>query len=88
MLLGIIIAHVDDFLVCGDENNELWMEALSKFYSRFRWSPWETNEYMHCGVRVKEARDEVILEQGDYCASIDQVQFEKRDETCLRRLKR
>ncbi|CAE7927690.1 ubiB [Symbiodinium sp. KB8] len=80
VLLGIIIAHVDDFLVCGDVNNELWMEALSKFYSRFRWSPWETNEYMHCGVRVKEARDEVILEQGDYCASIDQVQFEKRDE--------
>ena len=80
ILLGIIIAHVDDFLVCGDENNEQWMEALSQFYARFRWSPWETNEYMHCGVRVKEGEDEVILEQSEYCANIEEVKYEKRDE--------
>ncbi|CAE7508263.1 GIP [Symbiodinium sp. CCMP2456] len=56
------------------------MEALSRFYGRFRWSPWETNEYMHCGVRVKEGEDEFILEQSEYSASMDQVKFEKRDE--------
>ena len=53
---GRLIAHVDDFLVCGDESSERWMEALSKFYGRFRCSPWETNEYMRCGVRVKEGK--------------------------------
>ena len=80
VLEGLIVAPVDDFIVMGDEHSEKWNNALHGFYQRFRWSPWETDSYMHCGVKVTETADEVVMDQASYCSTLEQISFEKRDE--------
>ena len=79
-LLGLVVAHVDDFLLAGNEKDERWHSAVSTFYQKFRWSPWEASAYNHCGVRIQETTDEVILDQSAYCAGLEQIKYEKRDE--------
>ena len=75
---GFICAHVDDFLIAGDETADEWAAALSAFYDRFRWSPWEFESYKHCGVNIKEESDfSYTLDHASFCEAIDQITIAK-----------
>ena len=52
-LAGYICSHVDDFIISGNEECEQWVEALQAFHGRFRWSPWEHQNFLHCGIRIR-----------------------------------
>lgn len=52
--VGLAASHVDDFLFCGDDQNGKWQRALSQIYHNFLWSPWEMDQFYHCGVRAIE----------------------------------
>ena len=56
--MGLVVAHVDDFLLAGDETCDKWHNAVSGFYHKFRWSPWEVSSYNHCIVKFR------VLESG------------------------
>jgi len=80
-ILGYICAHVDDFLIAGDESSEEWATALSKFHGRFKWSPWEFSQFSHCGIRIKEESDfSYTLDHSTFCEGIEQIKYEQRPD--------
>ena len=36
--IGAIASHVDDFLICGQESDPRWTEAVERFHQSLRWS--------------------------------------------------
>ncbi len=76
--IGVIASHVDDFLLCGDEQNERWKQVVATFKSSFRWSPWEHTPFVHCGVGIQQHSDfSFSLEHDHYCTEIKQVEVNK-----------
>ncbi|CAK9110706.1 unnamed protein product, partial [Durusdinium trenchii] len=77
---GAIASHVDDFIVTGNEGNELWMETLNTFHRALNWSPWEPDPYIHCGVEVhQQANFGFNLSHEQYASQIKQIDI---DKTC------
>ena len=79
-LIGLIAAHVDDFVICGDESDAEWNQIVNGFHQSYRWSPWEVVNYNHCGVVIKEGHREVMMDQSKYCSQIDEIQFAPRGD--------
>ena len=80
-LIGVAVAHVDDFLFGGDSSHPKYQEALSKIYEAYQWSPWECDTYTHCGVQVIQHPDGSIdLDHSNYCANIDQILVHGRND--------
>ena len=78
-ILGYICAHVDDFLISGDEESDEWADALTAFHARFKWSPWEFSSFSHCGVKIREEPDfSFTLDHASFCENIEQVVFQGR----------
>ena len=73
--IGLVGAHVDDFLMTGDESHPKWLEFLNRFHESLKWSPWECAPMNHCGVHLSQTSDGGwILDQKEFCASLNQVQ--------------
>ena len=78
-VVGLAVAHMDDFLFGGDGSSMTWNSALEGLYKAYDWSPWEADTYMHCGVQVIQNADgSSVLNHSKYCESIDQIQFKQR----------
>ena len=68
---GAVGAHVDDFLLMGDESARKWVEFLEKFHKSLTWSP----PMSHCGIWMdQDAHGTWHLGQEEFCSSISQVQ--------------
>ena len=82
---GFVCAHVDDFVISGDEECDAWVEALNGFYARFKWSPWECNSFLHCGVRIREEPDfSFSLDHSSFCEGIEAITYTtKNDEDSI-----
>lgn len=75
---GFIAAHVDDFLIAGDETDPEWHQSLEIFKQAFRWSPWEEPPFLHCGVVIDQLADySFSLSHDEYCSEIKQVDINK-----------
>ncbi|CAJ1455756.1 unnamed protein product [Effrenium voratum] len=73
-VLGLISAHMDDFLITGDESDERWNLAVKQFHAALKWSPWEEAPMMHCGVQLQQLPDGGwLLDQEEYCSGLSQV---------------
>ena len=80
-LIGLAVAHVDDFLFAGCDQSAVWQKAIQSIYDTYKWSPWESDSYMHCGVKVVQSPDSSFhLNHSEYCANIDQIKFQPRHE--------
>ena len=79
--LGMIGAHVDDFLMCGREDDPRWIQILEKFHMALRWSPWETPPLVHCGVKLQQYPDHSWrLDQTEFCKDIMQIKAESNNK--------
>ena len=79
--LGYICSHVDDFLIAGCEQDERWILALESFYGRFRFSPWECQNYNHCGIRIREEMDfSFTLDHSTFVEGIEQIDYKSRPD--------
>lgn len=68
VVVGLSAGHVDDFLFCGDECNEKYRLALHFLYDKFIWTPWEVDNFEHCGVQVCQTmRKDFVLDQSRFC---------------------
>ena len=77
-LVGIIGAHVDDFLIAGAEENPLWKRIVENLLASFRWTPWETGTFKQCGVRIKQLEDgSIVQDQEEYLQSVGEVELSK-----------
>ena len=73
--IGLIGAHVDDFLLTGQESHPIWEKFLKDFHKALRWSPWEVAPMVHCGVRLQQLPDGGwMMDQKEYCEGINQVE--------------
>lgn len=73
--IGLVGAHVDDFIMVGDETDHRWTNFLDAFFKSMRWSPWETSPMTHCGVHMVQSSDgSWSLTQAEFCSGINQVQ--------------
>ena len=71
---GAVGAHVDDFLLMGDEEDQLWGEFLTKFFNSLKWSPWEVPPMVHCGVWMsQDEKNAWHLSQSEFCEGLNQV---------------
>ena len=68
-LIGIIGAHVDDFLICGEESED-WQEFIAVLQGAFRWTPWEEKKFKKCGVLVRQISDGRI----EYLATLTEIE--------------
>lgn len=81
-LVGLAVAHVDEFLFGGDQTSVVWQRALQGIYDSYQWSPWEIDSYFHCGIQIIQAADgSTTLNHSDYCESIGPIKFERREES-------
>ena len=72
-LIGIICSHVDDF--CYGGNERFLREVIGTLKSRLKVGDEETGNFRYIGVKIHEKQKEIILEQGDYVKSIDEVEW-------------
>lgn len=72
--IGLVGAHVDDFLMVGDETDSRWTKFLDEFHQSMRWSPWEVAPMNHCGIQMEQFSDgSWKLTQAEFCSGINQV---------------
>ena len=82
-LLGIIGAHVDDFLICGDDSAE-WKEFIQILLTAFRWTPWEEGKFKQCGVSIVQNADMSITQsQAEYLATLTEIDIKNERKTQL-----
>ena len=80
-LLGLAVAHVDDFLFGGCSNDPRWQRAVDFLYQAYKWSPWEIDAFSHCGVQVLQKPDgTTMLNHAEYCEGIELIQFDSKEE--------
>ena len=81
---GVISAHLDDFVFSGSEDDQSWNEILKKIRTEFRWSDWETNAFVQCGVYIEQHSDLTIsLSQEKYVDDLKYINVRasrKRDK--------
>lgn len=72
---GAVGAHVDDFLLIGNEDEKRWHDFLEKFHKSLTWSPWEFPPMSHCGIWMEQdAQGTWHLGQSEFCSGVNQVQ--------------
>ncbi|CAJ1438580.1 unnamed protein product [Effrenium voratum] len=80
-VVGAIGAHVDDFLITGDETNAKLTAALDILFKSFAWSPWEAMPFAHCGINLMQKNDYgFILDHTQYCEELKQVEEQLHHE--------
>lgn len=75
--IALISGHVDDFLFTGLENNETWRLAKQSILDRFKWQPWEQDDFVQCGVRVKRTKQGFELDQERYLEEVQPISISK-----------
>ena len=56
-LQGLISGHVDDFVFSGNEDHAGWQSILTAIQKQYKWSDWEKDSFVQCGVRVERSQD-------------------------------
>ena len=71
-LAGLIIVHVDDFLIGGNHENPHFQAARSALEKLYRWQPWEAGTFDQCGVRVVQNPESFHfdLDQEDFSKTV------------------
>ena len=70
--IGIIGAHVDDFLIAGDSSE--WDKLVEVLLAAFRWTPWEEKSFKQCGIFVEQQPDgSIIQHQEEYLAAVGEI---------------
>ena len=73
-LQGIISAHVDDFLFSGNENHEGWKNILKAIKEQYKWSDWESDRFVQCGVLIEQHNDfSFSLSQEKYVSDLKYI---------------
>ena len=74
MVVALIGLYVDDILFCGDEGHEKYCQFLHELHAAYSWSPWESDNFTHCGVRVQQFADaSILLDHSEFCSELMQM---------------
>ena len=71
--IGIIGAHVDDFLIAGAESPD-WQKIVEILLTAFRWTPWEQQKFKQCGIMVEQQKDgSIVQHQDEYLSALAEI---------------
>ena len=72
---------MDDVLFLGDEQSSTWVNFLHQIHAAYQWSPWEVEDFQHCGVRLQQWEDGSIdLNHSEFCKDIAQMAARKKGD--------
>ena len=78
-LRGMVAGHVDDFLFSGDPEDQEWQILCQKIQERYKWSAWEENSFVQCGVLIEEQKDGSFhLSQPRYIDKVSEIQLTQK----------
>ena len=81
-VVGYLSSHVDDFLVAGSQTDKTWLNFVQGFRSAYKWSPWESHDFQHCGLRVLQHEDcSFTLDHSVFCAELNQPPADPQQTT-------
>ena len=85
-VVGVLGIHVDDILLAGDEAHSEWVEFVHRLHGSYQWAPWETDQFTHCGLGLRQLYDDsVMINHEEYCSNISQIEPRRKgDEEFLR----
>jgi hypothetical protein len=72
-LCGVIVTHVDDF--CYGGNEQFLSNVIEKLKYKLKIGDEEEGEFKYIGVKIKDNKEDIIIEQKDYIKSIDEIEW-------------
>ena len=72
-LRGMISGHVDDFMFSGRQGDAEWQAILRSIQERFRWSDWESEHFVQCGVKIDKVVEGYELSQPTYLDDVKEI---------------
>ncbi|CAK0837902.1 unnamed protein product, partial [Prorocentrum cordatum] len=77
-LIGMIMAHVDDFIMAGDTSHPEWQDMVKRIRGLYKWGTWEDmndglTSLEQCGVTIEESEQGFFLHQKSYIDKIKEV---------------
>jgi len=77
--IGWICGHVDDFLFGGSSSDIRWQEVCQKIQHRFRWTDWEANKFVQCGLTIEQKENcEFVLSQAEFLDEVSEIYISKK----------
>ena len=78
-VIGAAGIHVDDFLICGDEDHPKFIKAEASLRETYRWGKWEQGEMEFAGTHIVQLADRSIrVDQRAYVEKwMDEIQLPK-----------
>ena len=73
-LAGMILLHVDDFLVCG---NGSFKEVIKSIMRKYDIHKNIGGSFKYVGVNISQCNDYITMDQFDYCKNVSIVDLEK-----------
>ena len=71
--IGLVGAHVDDFLIAGDDSPE-WKQIIEILLTAFRWTPWEERTFKQCGIVIEQLTDgSIVQHQEEYLSGLEEI---------------
>jgi hypothetical protein len=65
-------------MFAGSDSDPEWLAIKQKMHDWFQWQDWETDEFVQCGVRIRQAPDSSFtLDQEDYVVGIKEIDISK-----------
>ena len=74
-LIGMLLLHVDDFLVCG--NSEFRESILKKTTQKYEVSMYTAGSFKYIGVNISQCKDYITMDQYDYSKNVKILELEK-----------
>ena len=74
-LIGMVILHVDDFLVAG--TTEFFQIVKKKLIGRFTFGKIEFGSFKFTGLNIKQTSEGILVDQNDYVQSLEPIKLEK-----------
>ena len=70
-LMGILVAHVDDFQYCGSSS---FIKIIDKLKTIFKISSQQQSKFKYIGVNVNQEKDMTIkIDQNEYCKDLKEI---------------
>ena len=74
VLHGLVLFHVDDFLISGNPNSKYWTAVKSELKESWSWGAWERDKFKICGIEIEQHSDfSFTVGQSKYIADIEPI---------------
>ncbi len=74
-LIGMILLHVDDFLVSG--NRHFKDSVVKEIMKKYDVSKHTAGTFKYIGMNIKQCNEFITIDQADYCKNVKIVELEK-----------